>query len=848
MSVPGLGGRRPRGSAFPYHPGTTRQNKFRKMTISYNWLKNHIELDLSAEELAPVLTSIGLEVESLEKYESVPGGLQGLLIGQVLTCAPVPDSERLTATTVDVGGERPLSIVCGAPNVAPGQKVVVAPVGATIHPLEGEPLKMKKAKIRGLESEGMICAEDEVGLGTDHEGIMVLDPAAPVGSPAARYFELEEDWVFEIGLTPNRVDAASHLGVARDLAAYFRENPQARAKRPSVEAFAADDHALPIEVVVENPQACPRYSGVSLTGLHVGPSPEWLQTRLKAIGLKPINNVVDVTNFVLHELGHPLHAFDADKIGGRRVVVRGLAQDTEFTTLDGQVRKMHAQDLMICDDSQGMCVAGVFGGLDSGVSAQTTSVFLESAYFNPVWVRKTAKRHGLSTDSSFRFERGADPSITVYALKRAALLIKEVAGGRISSDIVDVYPQPIANCQIRANYRNIDRLIGKSLPPETIHGILAALEIELLEKDEQGFLASVPTYRVDVRAEADLIEEILRIYGYNNVEIPEAVNSTLSYAPKPDPQKWKNRVADMLAAQGFNEAMNNSLTKASYYEQHPDFDAQKTVRIVNPLSSDLDAMRQGLLFSALENVAHNLNRKAPEIKLFEFGNCYLTQPSSPDGIAARLAGFHERVHLSITLCGQDGPASWRQKAQPASYYDLKGAALRVLVAMGYRLEDFQIGEVSDNTFSYGLEYRLNGKTFLRLGALRKSLLKSFDIEEEVFFAEFVWDYLLLNLANAVKFAEMPKYPEVKRDLALLLEEGTPYQKVLEVATKAEKQLLRRVELFDVYKGKGIPEGKKSYAVSFYLRDDEKTLNDKQIEKAMGKIFGSLKHHLAAELR
>lgn len=816
------------------------------MNISYRWLKDYINLDYTPDEVAAFLTQIGLEVGSMEEVETVKGGLKGLVIGEVLTCEPHPDSDHLSKTTVNVGNGEILPIVCGASNVAAGQKVVVATVGTSLYDGDKE-FKIKKSKIRGEASEGMICAEDEIGLGSSHDGIMVLDPTAVPGTAASKYFSIESDYVLEVDLTPNRIDSASHIGIARDLAAYISQKHPIAYQRPSVEAFKVDNHSLEIPVIVLNPEACPRYSGVTISNVKVTESPEWLKNKLKLIGLKPINNIVDITNFVLFETGQPLHAFDAAEIEGGKVVVRTSDAGSKFVTLDGVERSMHHDDLMICNATSPMCIAGVFGGLHSGVKESTTSIFLESAWFDSVYIRKTARRHTLSTDASFRFERGTDPNGTIYALKRAALLIKEVAGGDISSDMVDIYPNPVEDFKVEVTYAGIKRLIGVDLGKEKIKNILAALEIRIEAETETGLSLRVPPYRVDVKREVDVIEEILRIYGYNNIELPRQVNSSIQYSVKPNPTKIRNLVAEMLTAQGFNEIWSNSLTKTSYYENNSVFPIENTVKIFNPLSNDLGSMRQTLLYGGLESIAYNANRKNPDIRLYEFGNCYFFKGSSLNNNPIR--NYREEEHLSLFISGDKEAANWALPASRSSFFQLKSYAENVLKRMGFSVANLKTDAVSNEVMSEGISYSVNGKKLVEFGTIAAKVLKAFGIERPVYYADFSMDTLFMELKNnKVVFAELPKYPEVRRDLALLLDKTVQFNQLRDLAFRSERKLLRSVDLFDVYEGKGVPEGKKSYAVSYILRDDEKTLNDQQIEKIMQKLVSTYERELGAQLR
>ena len=816
------------------------------MNISYRWLKEYINLEYTSEEVAAFLTQIGLEVGSMEEVETVKGGLRGLVIGEVLTCEKHPDSDHLSKTTVNVGNGEILPIVCGAQNVAAGQKVVVATVGTTLYDGDNE-FKIKKSKIRGEVSEGMICAEDEIGLGASHDGIMVLDASAVPGTQASKYFKIESDFVLEVDLTPNRIDSASHIGIARDLAAYIKQKHPISYSRPSVEAFKVDNHSLEIPVEVQNSAACPRYCGLTISNVAVKESPEWLKNKLKLIGLKPINNIVDVTNFVLFETGQPLHAFDAAEIEGGKVVVRTLNAGTKFVTLDGIEREMHADDLMICNANAPMCIAGVFGGMHSGVKNSTTSVFLESAWFDSVYVRKTARRHTLSTDASFRFERGTDPNGTLYALKRAALLIKEVAGGQISSEIIDVYPTLVADFQVDVTYSNIKRLIGVDLGKEKIKQILDALEIRIESETETGLSLLVPPYRVDVKREVDVIEEILRIYGYNNIELPTNVNSSLQYSVKPNPTKLRNLIAEMLTAQGFNEIWSNSLTKTSYFENNPVFPIESTVKLFNPLSNDLGSMRQTLLYGGLESIAHNANRKNPDLRLFEFGNCYFFNGSSLKENPVK--NYREEEHLALFVSGDKEVANWSGQTTKTSFFLLKSYAENVLKRMGFDVINLKSDGFSNELISEGIQYLINGKKLVEFGTVSAKTLKASGIENPVYYADFSMDVLFVELKNnKVVFSELPKYPEVRRDLALLLDKNIQFNQLRDLAFHSERKLLQSVDLFDVYEGKGVPEGKKSYAVSYILRDDEKTLNDKQIEKIMQKLVSTYERELGAQLR
>ena len=813
------------------------------MKISYNWLKQYIDLKFSPEETAALLTGCGLEVESIDKFQSVKGGLEGLVIGEVKEREKHPDADRLSVTKVDVGNGVLLNIVCGAPNVEAGQKVVVAEVGATVHPVTGEPFQIKKSKIRGALSEGMICAEDEIGLGASHAGIMVLDASAKVGTSAKEYFGIEDDYVLEIGLTPNRSDAASHIGVARDLAAVINggKSQDAKINMPAIDSFSADNESLKIEVVIEETEACPRYSGITISGVEVKDSPAWLQKSLKSIGLKPINNIVDATNFVLHELGQPLHAFDADKILGNKVVVKKMPQATKFTTLDGIERELSSNDLMICNANEGMCIAGVFGGLKSGISAETKNIFLESAYFNSVSIRKTSRLHGLKTDASFRFERGADPNITVYALKRAALLIKEIAGGKISSSVVDIYPKVIENFKIDFSYKNCERLIGKAFPKESIKNILRDLQIGIEQESETGLQLSVPPFKADVTREVDVIEEILRVYGYNNVEIPSLLRSSISYSTKPDIEKAKNTISDLYTAKGFTEIICNSLTAEKYSDMFGETEKANNVHILNPLSSDLNVMRQTLLFNGLEMIAHNINRKNPDLKFYEFGKTYHLKDTGD-------WKYTEKNRFSVLVTGRKQTENWNTNSDNANFFQLKGMVESVLKKLGVETKEVS----ADNTsqlFSYSSVYESGKKKVVEFGEVKKSILKKLDIEQEVFYADFDWDEILNQIKRvSLKYTEVPVYPSVRRDLALLVDKQVRYADIKELAFKTERNLLKEVNLFDVYEGKNLEPGKKSYAVSFIIQDEKATLNDKTISKVMEKMAATLKESLGATIR
>lgn len=820
------------------------------MNISFNWLKNYVDTDLSADEVATILTDIGLEVEEFEKIETVRGGLAGVVEGEVKTCVEHPDSDHLHITTVDVGATEPLQIVCGAANCRAGLKVMCATVGSVLYPNGGdEEFKIKRSKIRGVESLGMLCAEDELGIGNDHAGIIELPADAVVGTPAKEYYHIKDDYLIGIGLTPNRVDAASHIGVARDLVAYLRSRGKdAVLKLPSVDAFKVDNHDLTIDVEVENTAACPRYAGITVKGCKIGPSPEWLQNDLRAAGIHPKNNLVDITNYVLFELGQPLHAFDVSKIDGGKIVVRNCAEGTPFVTLDGVERKLNKDDLMVCSATKPMCIAGVFGGLDSGISDSTTDVFIESAYFNPVSVRKTAKRFGLNTDASFRFERGIDPRIQVYALKRAALLFKELAGGEIASDIIDICPKLAEDFRFDFSIAHAKSLIGKEIPTETIHAILGALEVRI-ESEHDGILSvAVPPYRVDVQREADLVEDILRIYGYNNVEIPSHVNSTLSYAQKPDRTRLTNMVADFLTARGFTEIMSNSLTKSAYYDNLTSYKAENCVRILNPLSADLSVMRQTLLFNTLEAVQLNANRKNGDLMTYEFGNCYYYNAAAATE-ENHLSAYSENYRLGIAVTGTAVQQSWNCKAQQASFYTLRAVIELLLKRFGLDIYSLKCETLGSDLFGDAIEVFVNNKPLVQLGQVNAKICKAFDLKQPVFFAEVDFDLLMkATRKHKIEAAELSKYPEVKRDLALLLDKGVSFSQLRDAAFATERKLLKSVALFDVYEGDKLPDGKKSYALSFILEDKNQTLNDKTIERVMAALQTAFEKQFGAQIR
>ena len=786
------------------------------MNISYNWLKDYLDFDLQPDEVAAALTSIGLETGGVEEVQTIKGGLEGLVIGEVLTCEEHPNSDHLHITTVNVGGAEPLQIVCGAPNVAAGQKVVVAVNGTKLYDGD-ECFTIKRSKIRGVESNGMICAEDEIGIGTDHAGIIVLPADAVVGTPAKEYYNVKSDYVLEVDITPNRVDATSHFGVARDLAAYLKQNGKpANLKRPSVDAFKIDDEVPAIEVVVENKEACLRYSGITIKNVTVKESPEWLQNRLKVIGLRPINNVVDITNYILHGVGQPLHSFDADKIKGNKVVVRSATEGAKFVTLDGVERTLTDRDLMICNVEEPMCIAGVFGGLDSGVTEQTKNVFLESATFHPTWIRKTARRFGLNTDASFRYERGLDPNQTVEVMKRAALLIQEVAGGTITGAIQDIYPVPVAPYRVELTYDKVNTLIGKVIPVETVKSILESLEMKIVSETAEGLVIDVPVYRIDVQRDVDVIEDILRIYGYNNVEFSDNVKSNLSYqTPTDRSYKLQNLISEQLCGCGFNEILNNSLTRSAYYDNLSTYPVSHCVMLMNPLSADLNCMRQTLLFGGLESVAHNAKRKNGNIRFFEFGNCYdYNIDHKKEG--ETLAEFSEDYRLGLWVSGSRVDNNWAHPNEKSSVYELKAYVENILVRLGVNLQKVIFGNLANDIYSAGLSITTSsGRQLGTMGIVSPKICKELDIETDVYYAELSWTLLMKEIKKSkVTFSEISKFPAVKRDLALLLEKNVQFAEIEKIATESERKLLKDVALFDVYEGKNLPAGKKSYAVSF----------------------------------
>jgi len=809
------------------------------MRISYNWLKQFIKIDWESEETASLLTDLGLEVEGVDKFESLKGGLEGIVVGHVLTCEKHPDADKLKITTVDLGdGNAPVQIVCGAPNVAAGQKVPVATIGTKLYDKDGNAFEIKKGKIRGQESHGMICAEDELGLGESHDGILILNEDLKPGTLGKNVFNIETDEIFEIGLTPNRADAMSHWGVARDLrAGLIQTNISPELITPSVSSFKVDKRTLKIDIEVENKELVPRYCGVTISGVSVKPSPTWLQNRLKAIGLTPKNNIVDVTNYVMHELGQPTHAFDANQIKGNKVIVKTVKAGTKFTTLDGVERSLDTEDVMICNAETPMCIAGVFGGIESGVSENTQNIFLESAYFNPVSVRKTAKRHGLNTDASFRFERGIDPSITVYALKRAALLIQEVAGGEITSDIVDIYPKRIEDFSVFVSFEKVNKIIGEELNKETIKTILTSLEIKVNSITESGLGLTIPSYRVDVQRDIDVIEEILRVYGYNSIGFNEKISATIANSPRTEEYKIQNIVSDQLCSQGFNEMMANSLTSPDYIKLSEQLDANETVTIINPLSTELSAMRQSLLFSGLEAISFNINRKKSNLRLFEFGKTYHKVEK----------GYDERKHLCLYLTGNKTAENWNITPTKSDFFLMKGYIMGLLTRIGL---DQKVNSLpfENDVFSEGLALAIGREIIVEFGIVKKSILKAFDIKQEVVYADVNWGAIQKYVSNKMKLVEISKFPEVRRDLALLVDKSVTFDAIYKIAKQTEKTLIKEISLFDVYEGNNLPENKKSYAVSFIMNDEKKTLEEKQIEKVMQKLQANFEKEIGATLR
>lgn len=821
------------------------------MNISYNWLKEYVDFDLTPEEVSAALTSIGLETDGVEEVQTIKGGLEGLVIGEVLTCVDHPDSDHLHITTVNLGDGSPTQIVCGAPNVAAGQKVVVATIGTKLY--DGDNcFTIKKGKIRGVESLGMICAEDEIGIGTSHDGIIVLPDTAIPGTPAKEYYNIKSDYLIGVDITPNRADACSHYGVARDLYAYIMQNKgNSTLQRPSVEEFKVDNNELPIDIEVQNSEACLRYAGVTVKGVTVKESPEWLKNKLQIIGLRPINNIVDITNYILHAYGQPMHCFDADKIKGGKVVVRTFPEGTPFVTLDGEERKLSERDLMICNAEEPMCIAGVFGGLESGTTEETKNVFLESAYFHPTWVRKTARRHGLQTDSSFRFERGTDPNNVIYALKQAAMLIKELAGGTISMDIKDIYPAPVEDFKVELEYSYVNNLIGINIAPETVKNIVSSLEMKIVAETAEGLTLAVPPYRVDVQRPCDVVEDILRIYGYNNVNFDTTLHSSIITKGQEDrSHKLQNLVSEQLVGCGFNEILNNSLTAAGYYDNLESYHSDNLVRLLNPLSNDLNVMRQTLLFGGLESLQRNISRKFTNLSFFEFGNCYRFDANKrvEDKI---LSPYSESHHLGLWMTGNNISASWIEAGRQLTVYDLKAVVEHIFDRLGFKPAARLISTFSNDIFAAGVQIQAqsNKKVVAELGIIRKKVTKNFDIDSEVFYADINWSELMRVVRNnKVGYAEISKYPAVKRDLALLIDKSVTFAQIEQIARETEKKLLKNVTLFDVYEGKNLEEGKKSYAVSFTLQDDTQTLNDKQIDKVMNRLMENFEKRLGAKQR
>lgn len=822
---------------------------FKTMNISYKWLKEYVDFTLAPQEVADALTSCGLEVGSLEEVQTVRGGLKGLYVGQVLTCEDIPET-HLHLTTVDLGRGEAQQIVCGAPNCRAGLKVIVADVGCVLYDGDKE-FKIKKSKLRGYESNGMICAEDEIGIGTSHDGIIELPADAVVGTPAAEYYNLESDWLIEIDITANRADALSHWGVARDLYAWLRQNGyETRLHRPSCDAFAVDNEDCPIEVVIENAEACRRYVGLSITDCEVKESPEWLKNRLNIIGVRPINNIVDITNYIMMAYGQPMHCFDADMVKEHKIVVKTMPEGTPFVTLDGEEHKLSDRDLAICNAEEPMCIAGVFGGKGSGTYDTTTNVVLESAYFNPTWIRKSARRHGLSTDASFRFERGIDPNGQIYAIKQAAILCKELAGGKVSMQIRDVYPSQIDNAVVELSYEYVHNLIGKEIGKDTIKSIAESLDMKVLNENVEGITLEIPAYRVDVQRPCDVVEDILRIYGYNNVEIPSQLKSSLTVADTTDMEhRMENIIGEQLVGCGFNEILNNSLTKTSYYEGLNVYTEETTVKVMNPLSADLGVMRQTLLFGGLESIMRNANRKMANLKFFEMGNCYHFNAENHDE-ENPMKAYKEEQHLALWLTGKRVEGSWAHPDEDSTFYELKAYVLNILKRLGVPMGMLVSEKSLNNIFSVALELKnRGGKVFVEMGIIAKDIQKRADIAAPVYYADIHWTTVMKAIRkNKVEFAEISKYPSVSRDLALLIDKNVEFAQIEQIARQSEKKLLKSVELFDVYEGKNLPAGKKSYAVNFILQDNEKTLNDKAIEAIMNKIITNLKRQLGAELR
>ena len=820
------------------------------MNISYKWLKEYVDFDLTPQEVCDALTSGGLEVDALEEVQTIKGGLKGLYVGKVLTCEMHPNSDHLHVTTVDLGRETPSQIVCGAPNVAAGQKVIVADIGCVLYDGDNE-FTIKKSKLRGVDSYGMICAEDEIGVGNSHDGIIVLPEDAPIGMPAAEYYHLESDWLIEVDITANRADALSHWGVARDLYAWLLQNGyKTSLHRPDCSDFVVDNEDLPIEVTIENNEACKRYACVSITGCDVKESPEWLQNKLRTIGLRPINNIVDITNYVMMAYGQPLHCFDADMIDGKHIIVKTLNDGTPFVTLDGEEHKLSDKDLAICNANDAMCIAGVFGGKGSGTYDTTSNVVLESAYFHPTWIRKSARRHGLSTDASFRFERGIDPNGIIYALKQAAILCKQLAGGKISMNIKDVYPNPIEDFKVSLKYDYVNSLIGKEIPVSTVKSIVTSLEMKIDSENEEGLELSVPPYRVDVQRPCDVVEDILRIYGYNNVEIPTQLKSSLVIKGFEDKKhKLENLVGEQLVGEGYNEILNNSLTKGSYYENLNNYHEDNLVKIMNPLSSDLNVMRETLLFGGLETVAYNANRKNPDLRLFEFGNVYIYNPENKNEDNPMQA-YKEEKHLALWVSGKRVSGCWAHPDEDSSFFEIKAAVINIFRRIGLSLASVDMSDGNNNIFNKSITIKnKGGKLLAEMGVLSNTLLKKTGITSPVYYADINWTAVMKQVRkNSVSFKEISKYPAVSRDLALLLDKQVEFAQIEAIAYKTERKYLKSVELFDVYEGKNLPEGKKSYAVNFILQDEQKTLTDKQIEAIMNKLIANIKKELNAELR
>ena len=820
------------------------------MNISYKWLKEYVDFDLTAQQVADALTSTGLEVDALEEVQSIKGGLKGLYVGKVLTCEAHPNSDHLHVTTVDLGKGEPSQIVCGAPNVAAGQKVIVADLGCVLYDGDKE-FVIKKSKLRGVESNGMICAEDEIGIGNDHAGIIVLPEDAVVGTPAAEYYHLESDWLIEVDITANRADGLSHWGVARDLYAWLKSNGyETKMHRPDCSAFTVDNHDLPIEVKIENTEACKRYACVSVTDCEVKESPEWLKNKLNTIGLRPINNIVDITNYVMMAYGQPLHTFDADMVKGHKIVVKTMPDGTPFQTLDGEEHKLSDRDLAICNEEEPMCIAGVFGGKGSGTYETTKNVVLESAYFHPTWIRKSARRHGLSTDASFRFERGVDPNGTIYALQQAAILCKELAGGKVSMEICDVYPEPMKNAVVDLSYKYAHDLVGKDIPVEKIKSICESLEMKVLEETAEGLKLEIPAYRVDVTRPCDVVEDILRIYGYNNVEIPTQLKGSLVIKGDEDQKhKLANLVSEQLVGEGFNEILNNSLTKGAYYEGSNAFPAENCVKIMNPLSTDLNVMRQTLLFGGLESIQHNVNRKRGNLRFFEFGNVYTFDPQK-ENLDDPMQAYKEQYHCGLWLTGKRVEGSWAHANEESSFYELSAYVENILRRIGVKPGMIVRKKSDSEIFSAGITIEnRGGKKLIEMGIIAKKLQKQFGLDAPVFYAELNWTALMKVIKkNEVLYTEVPKFPAVSRDLALLVDNSVEFAQIEQIARQTEKKLLKKVELFDVYEGDKLPAGKKSYAVNFILQDEEKTMGDKQIDAIMQKLIANIKKQLNAELR